>query len=381
VSQLDDTDQGERGRFRGASVQARTGVVVQARTGGGVTPDRGGPGDLQAPATTRVGPAGGPGRGLRTTLALLAVGLVLVVAKPWDMLAPPSSSPGREGAAISSPAPGSSPTLGPDDWADLSPRVACLAGSTWRAVVDEVDGPTASRAWTRLDVAPATGPTDPSIVRVRVYAAFVPRIGFCVPLAGAAPAIGGGAGGGGAGGGGAGGGGAGGGGAEPAPFGVHAWQLIPGAGVPGAWTAAEIHPLPVPDGAPADRGALYLPPAPGMPGAGIVTRPGRTGSGANPAGASPGSTSTADASLGSTPPAGDATPSLPAGWSPDGVSWPPATYVFRVELSATAPGGPAVTWFAIDLRGPWTGPSDVPEPTPASSGPAPDPTRGSSPAP
>ena len=365
MSRRDDADRGERSRVRGSG--------VQARTGGGVTPDRGGPGDVQIPATMRIGPAGGPGRGLRAVLVLLAIGLVLAVAKPWDVLAPPSSSPGWEGAAISSPAPGSSPTPGPDDWADLSPRVACLGGSTWTAIVDQVDGPTASRAWTRLDLAPATGPTDPSIVRVRVYADVVLRIGFCAPLAIAAPAGGDGAGGRAAA--------TAGGGTGAAPFGVHAWQLVPAAGVPGSWTATEIHPLPVPNGAPADHGALYLPPAPGFPGAGIATRPGGTGSGATPAGPSPGTTSTASAPPGSTPPAGDATSSLPAGWSPDGESWPPATYVFRVELSATAPGGPAVTWFAIDLRGPWTGPSDVPGPTPARSAPAPSPTRGSSPAP
>ncbi len=353
MRQPEDAGRDKRDRVRGAG--------VQARTGGGVTPDRGGPGDLQIPATTRVGQAGGPGRGLRTVLALLAVGLLLAVAKPWDLLAPPSN-PGPDGPLVPASAPRPGATAGPVDWTDLAPRVACLAGSTWTAVVDQVDGPTASRAWTRLDVTPATGPTDPSIVRVRVYAAFVPRIGFCAPLAGASPA-------------------GGDGGGAPAPFGVHAWQLVPAAGVPGSWTATEIHPEPVPDGAPADRGALYLPPADGFPGSGVATRPGSTAGDATPADASPGTTSTADAPPGSTPPAGDATPSLPAGWSPDGDSWPPATYVFRVEDFGTAHGGPAVTWFAIDLRGPWTGPSDLPGPTPARSAPAPSPTRGSSPAP
>jgi hypothetical protein len=288
-------------------------------------------------------------------LALLAVGLIVAVAKPWDVLSPPPSNSGRDGPVIPASTPQPGPTAGPGDWTDLSPRVACLAGSTWTAVVDQVDGPTASRAWTRLEVAPATGPTDPGIVRVKVYAAFVPRIGFCAPIGTGAsgdgdgtPVVGAGA----------------------APFGVRAWRLVPAAGAPGSWTAVEIHPAPVPDGTPADRGALYLPPSPSLRRAGIAPSPGAPPSPGTPAAPSPGTTSTAR----------DGTPSMPAGWAPDGESWPAATYVFRVELLGTDPGGPAVTWFAIDLRGPWTGPSDAPGSAPASPAPTKGTTPGSSPA-
>ena len=53
--------------------------------------------DAERPPTTRIGPAGGAGRGLSTVVVLVALALVVAVLKPWDWFAPPAvaSGPGR----------------------------------------------------------------------------------------------------------------------------------------------------------------------------------------------------------------------------------------------------------------------------------------------
>ena len=105
--------------------------------------------------------------------------VALAVLKPWDWIAAPPMAPGREGAAIA----GGRADRGPDgrlrrpgsrDWTDAGAQVACLSGTSWLAVVDQVDGPVTSRSWTRLDLVPATGPLDPAIARTHVYAEAVP---------------------------------------------------------------------------------------------------------------------------------------------------------------------------------------------------------------
>lgn len=65
------------------------------------------------------------------------------------------------------------------------------------------------------------------------------------------------------------------------------------------------------------------------------------------------------------------------------VSWPPATYVFRIRRPGAAPGGAGAAWFAVELRGPWRGP-DARSPAPGHAGspaPAADPAPGSTGAP
>ncbi len=53
--------------------------------------------DAERPLTTRIGPAGGAGRGFSTAVVLVALALVVAVLKPWDWLAPPAAAswPGR----------------------------------------------------------------------------------------------------------------------------------------------------------------------------------------------------------------------------------------------------------------------------------------------
>jgi hypothetical protein len=48
-------------------------------------------------------------------------------------------------------------------------------------------------------------------------------------------------------------------------------------------------------------------------------------------------------------------------------SWPPGRYVFEVQVPGAGPGGDAAAWFAIELRGPWTGPAASPSASPAAS--------------
>jgi hypothetical protein len=280
-------------------------------------------GDAERPATTRIGPAGGPGRGFRAAAVLVALAIAVAVAKPWDWIDAPSPAPGREGAAIPAASPGgdSSPVAPsrPAGWTGAGERLACLSGGSWLAIVDAVDGSTTSRTWTRLVPVPATGPADPGIVRTHVYAAAVPRIGFCAPRA-----AGGGPGAQGAGEGAAEGGG---------QFRVRAWRLLSGSPA-----ATELAPVVVSGGTFADGGALYGPPA--------------------------------DIAQG-TPPRGTRDPerawaardAARAEWSPgdaaaEEASWPPGTYVVRVDVPGADAAGAGPAWFAIELRGPWSGPAE-----------------------
>ncbi len=308
--------------------------------------------DAERPPTTRIGPAGGTSRGLSTVLVLVALALVVAVLKPWDWFAPPAVAPGREGAAISAAGPAKSPAVAPTpasrDWTGAGPQVACLSGTSWLAIVDQVDGPTVSRSWTRLDPVPATGPLDAAIARTHVYADSVPRIGFCAP--GAAGAAGG-----------------------PGPADAPAWAGAPGAadtadgGAPflvRAWRltspealadgsatdstasrrADEIVPPVVSGGTIAEGGSLFGPPE-GLAmggGAGQASDPEDAWAAGGPV---PGSARWR--ALGS---------------QPVQASWPPGIYVFRVDALGSGPGGPGVAWFAIELRGPWTGPGESPTP-------------------
>ena len=308
--------------------------------------------DADRPPTTRIGPAGGTGRGLSTVVALVALALVVAVLKPWDWLDPPAVAPGREGAAIPAARPATSPTVAPTpashDWTGVGPEVACLSGTRWLAVVDQVDGPTVSRSWTRLDPVPATDPLDAAIAGTHVYADSVQRIGFCAPGAAGAPGS-----------------------ADVpawarapgsadapdggAPFVVRAWRLTSlEALADGSATnstdstasrrADEIVPPVVSGGTIAEGGALFGPPE----GLAVGGGPGRAPDPEDTwaaRGAAPGSARW-----------------TASGGRPAQASWPPGIYVFRVDALGSGPAGPGVAWFAIELRGPWTGPGESPAP-------------------
>jgi len=292
--------------------------------------------DAELPPTTRIGPAAGSGRGLRTALVLLTMALAIAIVKPWDLLAAPAGPPGREGAAIPAVSPPASPPVAAlpaaGDWTEIGAQGACLGETGWLAVVDQVDGPTVSRSWTRLDLAPASDPLDPAIARTHVYAEAVPRLGFCAPTG--SPDT------------------TGVGGSGDASFRVQVWRLAPGGGAsrppaPGGGASeppgiTEIEPIVVSGGA-ADRGVLYRPP-------GGPVRAARDPENVWAVG-------------------GSRVP-RPAAWSADedvrGVaSWAPGTYVFRVALPGAGPAGSDEAWFAIELRGPWTGPGPSVGPSPS----------------
>jgi hypothetical protein len=177
---------------------------------------------------------------------LVALALVVAVLKPWDWFAPPAVAPGREGAAIPAAGPATSPTVvrtpASHDWTGAGPQVACLSGTRWMAVVDQVDGPTVARSWTGLDPVPATGPTDPAIVRMHVYAESVPRLGFCAPTR--APGA------------------SGAGSAAEDAFRVRAWRLQPPPGADGPPESVGIALAVISGGSAGDHGVLYGPPGP-----------------------------------------------------------------------------------------------------------------------
>ena len=260
---------------------------------------------VERPPTTRIGSAGGTSRGISTVVVLVSLALVVAVVKPWDWIASPPRAPGREGVAIPVASPTLAPAPAPSAWTDVGARVACLSGGSWLAVVDQVDGPTVSRSWTRLDLAPAVGPADPAIARTHAYAEAVPRIGFCAPTGNAD--------------------GAGGGASGDLPFRVRAWRLLPAVpAVPGVGSGkiremTEIEPVVVSGGTAADHGVLYGPPAQRVSRRGI--RPAKA-------------------------------------------AWPAGTYVFRVQIPGAGPSGSDVAWLAIELRGPWTGPEASVAPSP-----------------
>jgi hypothetical protein len=299
--------------------------------------------DAERPPTTRIGPAAGAAsRGLSMVVVLVALALVVAVLKPWDWIAAPPVGPGREGAAIAGVLPATSPTVVPTpaspDWTGAGPQVACLSGTSWLAVVDQVNGPVTSRSWTRLDLVPATGPLDPAIARTHVYAESVPRIGFCAPgSANAAGAAG-----------------------ASAQFRVRAWRLTSvEALADGSATdsiasrrADEIVPPVVSGGTIAEGGSLFGPPEELAVGGGEGQAPDREDAWAV-GGAAPGS-------------AGGAAPGSARwrayGGGPVQASWPPSIYVFRVDALGSGPAGSGVAWFAIELRGPWAGPAESPTP-------------------
>ncbi len=185
--------------------------------------------------------------------------------------------------------------------------------SIWTTVVDQVAEATSSRSWTRIDPVPAGGPTDPAIATISVFADAVPRIGFCIP-AGLEVSPSGGTG------------------ADPGspsgaagvPLAVRVWRVTPTT-APMTPVATALLPVLVSGGTVADRGALFGPP---------------------PVTPAPGARRTAS----------------PA-------PWPAGRYVFRVDLQGAGPGGSDVTWFAIDLKGPWPwGPGSPRAVSPAGGG-------------
>ena len=283
------------------------------------------------PPTTRIGPAGGSGRGLWTIVFLVLAAVGVAVVKPWAWLAEPGLSP----AVAISPSAAPAPTASPADWTRISDRVVCLADGAWMAVVDEVEGPTTSRSWTLLDLVPASQPTDPDIARVHVYADAVTRIGFCAPAPGGSPDASAAAAGGGATG-------ADGAPPSPAPFLVQAWRLLPGVDATGS--AEPVALVPVAGGTGADRGALYGPPpiAPGPRMPGGAPTPTLVAAGGSPA-------------------PGTRTPAAPP-------SWPPGRYVFRVQ-----PADGSAAWLAIEVRGPWPGVAGPASPAAPAASPGPTP--------
>jgi hypothetical protein len=139
--------------------------------------------EVDAPATTRLGPPGGPDRRLRLAIALIGVGLAFAVLKPWDLVPSPPSTPDDRAPASAGPGPADPASSLSTPWTGIGDHLACFSSGAWTAVVDELDDGRVTRSWTRVEPGPATGPGDPTIVRLHAYAEAVPRMGFCPPAA------------------------------------------------------------------------------------------------------------------------------------------------------------------------------------------------------
>lgn len=189
--------------------------------------------DPPRPATSR--PAGaGDGSRLWVAAIVVVAALVAAVVKPWAWLGDePGADAGGPPDALPS-TPGPSPRATPHDWVLLDGRVACLGNNEWLGLVDLVDGGRQARSWTSVEPVAVTGPDDPAIARVRVFADAVLRIGFCAPVARAAGTL-----------------------SPDSRLDVRAWRAAaPGAAGP----AVEIRPVVASGGTLADGGLLLAPP-------------------------------------------------------------------------------------------------------------------------
>lgn len=270
--------------------------------------------EVKPPGTTRIGRERGSDRGLRLAAILVVAGIGLALAKPWSWGASVATPPVASVApsALPSAAATAAPTGPPPG---LGASFGCMSDDLWTAVVDEVDagGRSLTRSWIRIDPVAAGGPDDPGIAKVRVFAEAVPRVGFCAPTRGLR--------------------------GDPGrPIAVTTWRLERDA-ASGRVTPIRITVAAVSGGTVRDGGALYAPPA---------------GSDDAPSGAA--SDPEADWAV-------DAPPWRHGRWSTGPahlLQWAQGTYVLAVEPPTVVPGQSVVRWFAIELRGPWTGPPAIP---------------------
>ena len=148
------------------------------------------PADGPAGAPVDRVPVTSPGRGLAAVGAVVAVVLVLAVAKPWTWGV--SQAPARQAAVLTLP-----PAAAPSPTFDASPEhlaaAVCLGTDAWRVASLETwrisnrlgSRSQAVRVWRAID--PVTGPVapdDPRIPIVGVAATQVDAIGWCAPQTG-----------------------------------------------------------------------------------------------------------------------------------------------------------------------------------------------------
>jgi hypothetical protein len=232
---------------------------------------------------------------VRRWAALGLIALLVVVAKPWDVLAPPRSSDGG-GPSAGAADVGSEPSVAThptgvattpvpslrDDTAGPEVAAFCLDPGIWLVATVEAYGRSTLRIWRALATATsATGPDDPDIPTTTIQSEGVRELGWCAPVVGP----------------------------DRPTAGVElvTWRTdgLGGTGAAAAPTVVELIPVRPPDEA-SPFGAMYGPPTEG----------GATGGAGGAVAASP---------------------------DPDAGIWPDGRIVFRYASGTT------VRWFALEV--------------------------------
>jgi hypothetical protein len=120
---------------------------------------------------------------------MVAIGLLLLVAKPWGGTAErarPSLPPQAADAADTPPGPASAGAAEPTPRAELVAalgRQQCHNPVVWRVVTHERSGSVETRSLFPISPVGASGPADLSITGATIYASQLLGLGYCIPIA------------------------------------------------------------------------------------------------------------------------------------------------------------------------------------------------------
>jgi hypothetical protein len=131
-----------------------------------------------------VAPVGGSGSRLPLiVIGVLAGALALAIAKPWaGSPSGAASSPRTADARTTEPPPAISPPPGPS----IADTV-CHAETGWRLSTIETNNGRPIKTWYSVAPVAATGPSDPAMPTIRIYAESLQRLGYCAGLAAGLP--------------------------------------------------------------------------------------------------------------------------------------------------------------------------------------------------
>lgn len=143
----------------------------------------------------------GSNRSVAVATAVVVIGLLLLVAKPWTGTAerrPPSpqsqaaveAAPSRSsvgvgsaaGSAPAAPATPVPPIVGPELAVAVLARQQCQNHAVWRVVTHERTGSSETSSLFPIIPVVARGPADPSITAATIHASQLLGIGYCIPV-------------------------------------------------------------------------------------------------------------------------------------------------------------------------------------------------------
>lgn len=147
----------------------------------------------EAALVASVRPVGSRGRGVTLAAVLIVVAFVIGLARPWDWLA---AAPAGDASPVASTVPGdATPNPGDDGQGGVSPigsnipdtdqpEPTCGYPTDWRSATIQTWAGRRARVWTAVEVAQASGPTDPAIPFQVVAGDDFTAIGWCAPVSG-----------------------------------------------------------------------------------------------------------------------------------------------------------------------------------------------------